>query len=79
MGYSAPSSGTFFGSNELLLDTSSTRRFTVTATASGGVDVFRSRMPCKAALAGVPIYVQAALFGRPVELCNALDVTPGYY
>jgi len=81
LGYSAPASGIFTGGRryEVLLDGSSQRLFSEVRRASGGTDAIRVPIPCRAALAGVPIYVQALILGSRLELCNALDVTPGYY
>lgn len=79
LGYSAPTSGVFMGSNEILVDLASPLRFCLGQASTGNVDVFRGSMPCEAALVGVPIHVQAAIFGGGLELCNAIEATPGYY
>ncbi len=79
LGYAAPASGIFLGANELLLDAASPRVFLRSLPSSGGVDVFRASIPCNPALAGLPIYVQAAILGGRAELCNALDLMLGYY
>jgi len=79
VGYAGPSAGTFSGANEILVDAASPFRFLLMRPASGASDVFQAPIPCSAALAGVPVSVQAAIFGGGLELCNALDVTPGYY
>ena len=47
--------------------------------ATGGSDALRTSIPASTSLAGVTGYVQAAIVGARVELCNALDVTIGYY
>jgi len=81
LGYSAQTSGIFIGGRrfEVLLDTTSRRLFSELRVASGGTDAIRVAIPCKAALAGVPFFVQAALVGGRLQLCNALEVTPGYF
>lgn len=79
LGYGAPSSGVFAGRNEILVDLASPLRFCLGQPSTGDVDVFRGSMPVDAALVGVPIHVQAAIFGSGPELCNAIVATPGYY
>jgi hypothetical protein len=80
-GYSAPASGIFIGGRryEVLLDSSSRRLFREFRLSSGGSDAIRLPFPCTASLAGVPFYVQAVVLGTRLQLCNALEVTPGYY
>ena len=79
VGYAAPTGGVFAGANEILVDTTSARLFRLARASSGASDVFRSNVPCDAALAGVTTYVQAVIGGGGLELCNALDVTAGYF
>jgi hypothetical protein len=77
VGYGAAASGTFLGRYEVLVG--GAFRFQLVQPSSGGTDVFRAALPCDPALAGVPVYVQAVILGRRFELCNALEVMPGYY
>jgi len=79
VGYAAPSAGTFSGPNEILVDASSAFRFLLMRPAGGGQTLFDAPLPCSTALAGATVSVQAAIFGGGLELCNALDVTPGHY
>jgi glucose/arabinose dehydrogenase len=78
-GYAAPGSGSFLGRNEILVDRASALRFQLVQASTGSTDVFRAPIPCRVSLAGQTLYVQAAILGGGLELCNALDVTPGYY
>ncbi|MSR62431.1 MAG: hypothetical protein EXS08_08300 [Planctomycetes bacterium] len=79
VGYAGPNSGVFLGANEILVDTSSARLFRVLASSTGGTDAFRFGVPCDVALAGLTTYVQAVITGGSLELCNALDVSTGYF
>jgi hypothetical protein len=78
-GYAAPSSGTFLGRNEILVDTASPPRLQLLQPSSGGTDVFRVPIPCNLALAGMTLSFQAAVIGNRVTLCNAIDSTTGHY
>jgi hypothetical protein len=78
-GHAAPGGGTFLGPSEVLVDTASLLRVQLLQPTSGGVDVFRIPVPCNVALAGLTIYFQAAVIGRRLELCNALDATVGHF
>ncbi len=79
VGYSLPSSGTFFGGSEILVDLSSSKLFSRTIASSGGIDEFEAPVPCDVSLNGAIGYTQAFITGNGVELCNALDLTLGYY
>lgn len=78
VGYAAPASGLFLGRGEVLVDTSSALLFHAVAPAAGPT-TFRFPIPCALALAGFTAHVQAAVTGGGLELCNALDVTLGYW
>ncbi len=79
VGYALPSSGTFFQGSEILVDLSSSKLFSRTIASSGGIDEFADPVPCDVSLNGAIGYTQAFITGGGVELCNALDVTLGYY
>lgn len=79
VGYTGGASGAFMGPNEILVDLGSPFVFCLGKPSSGGVDVFRGRIPSDASLVGIPLHVQAVVFGGGPEFCNALEVTPGYY
>ena len=79
LGHTAPSSGTFYGSSEILIDLASPRLFRAIFPSSGGLDTFTSPVPCDASLNGAVAFTQAFVLGGGVELCNALDLTLGYY
>jgi glucose/arabinose dehydrogenase len=78
VGYAAPAGGVFLGRGEVLVDTASALLFHAVAPAASP-SVFRFAVPSSAALAGVGAHVQAAVTGGGLELCNALDVTLGYW
>jgi glucose/arabinose dehydrogenase len=79
LGHAAPSSGTFYGSSEILIDLASPRLFRAILASSGGLTSFSSPVPCSASLNGAVAFTQAFVLGGGVELCNALDLTLGYY
>ena len=76
--YALPSSGTFFGTSEVLVDLASPKLFQSVQTSSGGVATFEGVLPCDASLQGMTAATQAFVLGGGVELCNAVDITLGY-
>jgi len=79
VGYAGPQSGIFLAPGELLVAPGSGRLFRSIQVASGGIDVVRLPVPCDAALSGLTAYTQVAVLGGQSELCNAVDITLGYY
>lgn len=79
IGHQLGTSGVFIAGQELLLDLSSTRLFRLVMPSTGGLDEFRSSLPCDLALAGVTLTAQGVILGGGLELCNALDLTLGYF
>jgi glucose/arabinose dehydrogenase len=77
--HASSSSGTFFNGFEVLIDGSSPRYFTLGLPSTGTTDVIRAQLPCDVALSGLKASIQAILLGGGLELCNALDITLGYY
>ncbi len=77
--YTLPTSGTFLGAGELLIDVSSSFVFMLAHPSSGGIDAFSQAIPCDASLDGVTAASQVLVLGGGAELCNAVDVTVGYY
>jgi glucose/arabinose dehydrogenase len=76
--HTLPSSGTFFGASEVLVDLGSTKLYQAVQTSTGGVATFEGVLPCDAALQGMTAATQAFILGGGIELCNAVDVTLGY-
>ena len=79
MGYAAPSPGVPAPGGERLVNVASTRFFLVFQPVVNGFTVFRGPLPCDAALAGLQVYTQAGIVGGGRELCNAIDLTAGYW
>ena len=77
--YDTPSSGTFAGSSEILVDISTPRVFTVLRQATGGLDEVDAVVPCDTAFNGLALATQGFVYGIGFELCNAIDVTLGRY
>ena len=79
IGHQLGTSGVFVGGQELLLDLSSTRLFKLAMPSTGGLDEFRSNLPCDLALSGFTLTAQGVILGGGLEFCNALDLTLGYF
>jgi glucose/arabinose dehydrogenase len=77
--YQLPGSGIFLGANELLLDTASSALFRLSVPSGGGIDRIHASLPCDLALAGFTLSVQGVILGGGLELCNALDLTVGFF
>ena len=77
--HTAPSSGTFVGAGELLVDSGSAFLFTAIRSSSGAIDFFDLHVPCDAALVGLRACTQAGVLGGGTELCNAVDLTLGHF
>ena len=79
-GRSAPESGVFVSGGEALVDLTSQKLFQVLVGVGSDPITIAAPVPCDASLAGGVAYTQAYLLGGAGwELCNALDLTLGYY
>ena len=79
LGYASPSGGSFFPGGELLVDVTSPRHLSTMKPSIGAVETLEVDIPCDPALNGWVTHTQAYVLGRPWELCNAVDVTLGWY
>ena len=78
---SAPHSGLFLRSGELLVKTpglGGVEYFKSFASSGGGVAQHHLAIPNDPALAGATAYAQAVIVGGSIELCNAVDIVVGY-
>ena len=79
LSYTSPSSGSFIGAGEILVDVGSPFLFSFVRPSSGAIDVIDLPVPCEMALAGLQAFTQAGVLGGGRELCNAIDLTLGHY
>ena len=80
MAYRAGASGLFLSGGEALVNLTSARLFSVVIPVAGNSVAFQAAVPCDPALNGAMGFTQAVIFGGAGwELCNAIDVTLGYY
>jgi glucose/arabinose dehydrogenase len=80
VGFAAPTSGVFLTGGEALVDVTSRKIFQIITAAGTETVQITAPLPCDASLAGATGYTQAFILGGAgFELCNAVDLTLGYY
>jgi len=80
VGYTGSISGVFVSGGEALVDLGSTKVFSIVLAVGGSTVELGGMLPCDIALDGLVAYTQGFILGGGSwELCNALDLTLGWY